>query len=336
MISRRPRKGRRLSAVAAAVTLAAATVGFGGASVGADDAPTIPDVPSLGFSIDPSEGAVGSTVNGQVNVDDVAQHCITDPTEFARQFVGLDGDINDAPYARAGNAFMAEIGGPGAIASLLATDPAYAYAILVSAGLGDRIHADAADPQGVIDGAMEATFIMGFVDLATLRPIAPYGGFDPTTGEGSTPVPDIDGGSHVVIATCVGIPENMTAEQYGAMVQAGADFIEANYDMESFGMADVQAEGTTIAMAMLPAIVEPLALGVAPFCVDDGAGSCDEAPPVTEPGGNEPGTGTGAGTGSGSGTGNGSGNGPGFGTGNAAVGSAGPATPVSAAPTHAG
>ncbi len=329
MIGHRSGKRRRFAAVGVATALVAATFGFAGAPVGADDAPGIPDVPPLGFSIDPSQGVVGSTVNGQVDVDDIAANCITDPIAFAEQFVGLGADVNDSPFGRAGVAYLDSIGGQPGLFELMETDPGLFYAFFVASGLMSAIAGDAANPEGLIDGAMEATFIMGFADLATASPISPYGNFDPATGIGSTPVPDLDGGTQVVIATCVGIPEDMTAEQFGAMLRVGADYIEANYDLDDFDLIEA---GTEVAFAMLPAAVQPMALGIAGFCVDDGQGSCDEPENGEDPNGNgeEPNGNEPNGNGEGPG-GNGNGNGPG-----GSGGGAQPATPVSGSPTYTG
>jgi hypothetical protein len=45
--------------------------------------------PTLGFTIDPTSGIRGSTVNGQVNPADIAAHCVTDLAAFQAQFQAL-------------------------------------------------------------------------------------------------------------------------------------------------------------------------------------------------------------------------------------------------------
>lgn len=334
MSTRESRRGRGLLGVAAAVALAAATVGVGGASVGADDGPAIPDVPSLGFSIDPSQGEVGSTVDGLVDVDDVAQHCITDPLAFVEQFLG-DGSFEtgslvftfDSPYFAAVSELLAD---PD-----VQSDPAMAFAANIALAFPLGLGLDLDDPEGgaLVDGAIEATMIMGFADLATASPIAPYGSFDPATGVGSTPVPDIEGGSQIVIATCVGLPDEVSEDDLLAALEVAADYIRENFE-EPYPASAVDPEFEEIAGEVAPVIleklVEPKALGIASFCVDDGEGSCDDD-------GNGDGNGNGEGPGdNGNGDGSGDGNGNGSGNGSGGGGSASPATPVSGSPTYTG
>ncbi len=330
MIGHRSGKRRRFAAVGVATALVAATFGFAGAPVGADDAPGIPDVPPLGFSIDPSQGVVGSTVNGQVDVDDIAANCITDPREFISQFVDPDNPTGTmTPYLEIALGF-------GNSLNPATADPALLLAAQVGAAFPIGIAADLLQPEptGVADAAVQATMIMGFADLATASPIAPYGNFDPSTGVGSTPVPDIDGGSQVVIATCVGLPDELDPEAYAAAVEAGAEYIRENFDepYPSFGSEEFNAVAADIAPAILVNLVEPMALGIATFCVEDGEGSCDEPENGEDPNGNgeEPNGNEPNGNGEGP-DGNGNGNGPG-----GSGGGAQPATPVSGSPTYTG
>src|SRR5262249_7627918 len=43
----------------------------------------------LGFTINPTSGLKGTTVNGQVNPVDVAAHCVTDQSAFQARFTDL-------------------------------------------------------------------------------------------------------------------------------------------------------------------------------------------------------------------------------------------------------
>ena len=67
-----------------------------GVSVGA----ALAQVPPLGFTIDPTTGIRGTTVNGQVNPADVAANCVTDLTAFEAEFEAEA--VFTGPYAGGG------------------------------------------------------------------------------------------------------------------------------------------------------------------------------------------------------------------------------------------
>jgi hypothetical protein len=277
-------RSTRLSLIA--VLGAAALVAVTAAPAQAQE---IPDVPPLGFQIDPAEGAVGSTVNGQVDVDDVAANCITDPTEFVGQFVDpaapLDGGT---PYIDA----VLEVVNALPPETDLQNDPlafAAVVALFFPVGLAQDLPANGGTGE-LVDGALEQTFVMSFADIATASPIEPRGNFDPTTGVGEVTVPDLAPGSHPVISTCVALPAEITQEQLTAAIDAGTAFVESNltapYPIDVLGEPPTQfAEAAgQIAPVILEALVEPQALGIQFFCVTDASGACPGTqPPPTTP-----------------------------------------------------
>lgn len=238
------------------------------------------DAPPLGFEIDSDTGPVGATVNGLVDTDDIAEHCITDPIDFIGQFIDVGGGEQQPPYWMA----LEEWTRVNDVDDIIGLEGPLGLAarIAVLFPLGLAIDFDSSEPKGLTEAAMEGTFIMGFADLATQRPIAPYGSFDPETGEGSTVVPDLRGGTHPVIATCVGIPDDVTADDIDAMFEAGAAYIAENisepYPSDPLGPGadEFAAVAGEVAPVMLESLVEPKALGIEFYCVDDGEGSCDE------------------------------------------------------------
>jgi len=239
----------------------------GGPSV----AQQIPDVPTLGLTISPSSGVVGSTVEGTVDAADVAEHCITTPEDFVAQLTG--------PLETAIRTYMSDMseewGGvlPPPGTSAFAT---MSVLSLVPGALAQDLE--------LADEAMGATFVFAFADLATTSPIDPLGSFDRSTGEGSVVVPDLEPGTHPVIATCVGLASELTSEDIDRAVKVGQAYLEANYDPPFvFDVAGLTELGTAMFPIMLREMVEPKALGVAFYCVDDGEGSCDETSSTTEP-----------------------------------------------------
>ena len=160
-----------------------------GVSVGA----ALAQVPPLGFTIDPTTGIRGTTVNGQVNPADVAANCVTDLTAFEAEFEA----VFTGPYAGGGT------GGdlfprffPGGDFVFENTDQtAYVSRGFVVLGIS-------ADINGAAETALPQTFVMTFADFAQ-NPLGTLGHFDPVTGVGSVTVPDITPGQYPVAATCV-------------------------------------------------------------------------------------------------------------------------------------
>lgn len=317
---RRRRLRRPIVAVMAAATLAGGVATFPSSA-------QIPDA-GLGFEITPVTGAVGDTVEGTVDVDDVNEHCITDPKQFVESIVAEDG--SDTPYAVAMSGWVEDPDNEASAFIPVDTPNKLAAAVSVFAPFGLASSAFAGDGE-MAEEAMNQTFVMAFADLATFSPIDPIGNFDPTTGEGSVEVPGIAPGNHPVVATCVGLPDEISDEAYYAAMDATIAFIDNNYEqpypaewnnVTGDEFAEVAGE---IFPVLLRALVEPQALGLQMFCVDDGTGSCDEpetpdpTDPQTPPG--EDGEGNGEG-----------GPGAGGGGGSQAPG----ATPVTGRPSYTG
>ena len=149
---------------------------------------------TLGFTIDPTEGVPGTTVTGQVNVADVQATCATDVTALQAEFQAL----LDGPFAG---------GGPtGDLFHRFFPDDEFvfencdqaAYSLTGITALGIAF-----DIGGAAETALPQTFVMTFVDPATLDPIGELGSFDPTTGVGSVVVPNVTPGVWPIAATCV-------------------------------------------------------------------------------------------------------------------------------------
>jgi hypothetical protein len=250
----------------------------------------IPDVPPLGFEISPTQGAVGSQVDGQVNVDDVAEHCITDPDEFVGQFVDLENpDTELTPYLTAVQAYGEQQGflelGPEEVAN---NPQAFAWAVSLLFPLGLAQDLPSQGGTGDLVAASQAqTFVMAFADIATASPIEPRGTFDAATGEGQVAVPDIAAGAHPVIATCVALRADLTVDDIGTAVDAGAAFVEANltapYPIEDVTGPEFAAAAAQVAPVIIEQLIEPVALGVQFFTVTAGGPGGPTTPPPAPP-----------------------------------------------------
>jgi hypothetical protein len=152
------------------------------------------ETPTLGFTIDPTQGFPGDTVNGQVDTDDIDQYCVTDQQEFQDSFQAL----LEGPFA--GGAEEGELFDtffPGGTFVFENTNQ-LAYSMTGISVLGI-----AANFGGAADTAFPQTFVMTFADLLTQQPLGPLGHFDPMTGVGSVVVPDLTPAVYPVAATCV-------------------------------------------------------------------------------------------------------------------------------------
>lgn len=271
------------------LAVAGIAVGALAATVAAPAGAQIPDVPDLGFEIDPLEGPVGSTVGGLVDTDDVAEHCITDPEAFLAQLVDLENPLSeDHPYIGTLIEWVFDTFGEDFQLDDIENDPvqfAIAVALLFPLGL----FLDLTDPEGgeLVEGALAQTFVMAFADLETASPIEPLGNFDRNTGEGSVDVPELEAGFHPVIATCVGVLAELTTDDIARAIDAGVAFIEANFEppfpTNVFGEEFAELAGQ-VAPTMLQELIEPLALGFEFFCVHNDDGECpeEEPPPVDD------------------------------------------------------
>jgi hypothetical protein len=226
--------------------------------------------PSLGFTIDPTSGLAGSTVNGQVNPADVAAQCVTDLTEFEARFQALLA----GPYAggsASGDLFHRFF--PDDDFVFENTDQtAYSLTGITALGIGG-------DFGGAAETALPQTFVMTFADPITQQPLGPVGHFDPVTGVGSVIVPNIPPGPQVVAAACVrpsldldfleagirrngafltsiGAPADLNSPEFAAFVES---YLGPGADLFTF----LNAIGPTL----IQNIVFPEALGLQVFTV---------------------------------------------------------------------
>ena len=172
--------------------------------------------PTLGFTIDPTAGLPGETVNGQVDTDDVAAYCVTDQSEFQAEFEALF----EGPYASGGNEgeFFDTFFPSGDFVFENTDQTAYSLTGLTVLGI-------AANFGGATDTAFPQTFVMTFVDLATQQPLGPLGHFDPFTGVGSVVVPNLAPGLYPIAATCV--RPTLDLGQLEAGIRANGAFLES-------------------------------------------------------------------------------------------------------------
>jgi hypothetical protein len=174
--------------------------------------------PTLGFTIDPTEGFPGDTVNGQVDTDDIDQYCF-DLEEFQARFQ----ELFEGPWVSGnteGELTQMFFPDPNNIVYENADQVAYVLDLLVILGV-------AQDPfgSGATEDAFLQSFVMTFADILTQEPLGPLGHFDPTTGEGSVVVPDLDPGLYPVAATCV-LP-TLDIDALADGVRADGDFLES-------------------------------------------------------------------------------------------------------------
>jgi hypothetical protein len=224
----------------------------------------------LGFTIDPTEGRPGDTVNGQVNPTDIAANCVTDMTQFQARFL----ELFTGPYASGGpeGPFFDHFFPGGEFVFENTNQTAYSLTGLVVLGISQNIG-------GAADTAFPQTFVMAFADVATQQPIGDLGHFDPTTGVGSVTVPDLPPGPAVIAATCVGPTLDLDAliagiERNGAFltsIGAPADINSSEFGafVEEFAGpgADVFTFLNLIGPDLIQGIVKFDALGLAPFTV---------------------------------------------------------------------
>lgn len=229
----------------------------------------------MGFEIDATQGVVGDTVYGVVSVDDIAEHCITSPGEFLASIPTIDPSDPAEPYTQ----WVIETGQRLGVEEALPFEhPARVALLIMGVAPGEM----AADPD-VVEEAMAETFVMAFADLESASPIEPMGSFDPISGEGSVNVPDLAPGTHPVISTCASVPEDWAAIDWDAAHSVAIAKIEELTASEAgFDMFD---DGAEVFGAFIRELMEPRALGIQLFCVDDGTGSCDEdeTPDPTDP-----------------------------------------------------
>jgi hypothetical protein len=259
----------------AALAVAAMTLGIAAPAAAQED---------LGFEIDPTEGFPGDIVNGQVDVADVAQHCITDPVEFVEQFVDLEDPFSGVspPYRAALEQWFIE-NWPTPGDTTTSEDPLHFAAFVATffpLGLALDLPMFGGDGE-LIEGALAQTFVMTFADIATQEPVGEMGNFDRDTGAGQVTVPDVAPGLWAVAAACVGLPDEISVDDIDAALQVAAAFVEANFETPyptGLDTPEFAAAAGQIAPVIIQELVEPHALGFELFDV-----LSDEEPPVEEP-----------------------------------------------------
>ena len=149
---------------------------------------------TLGFTIDPTQGFPGDTVNGQVSTADINAHCVTDLEAFQAEFQA----VFTGPFAggAAEGDLFSRFFPSGEFVFENLDQSAYSLTGLVVLGIASNIG-------GAAETALPQTFVMTFADLATQQPLGPLGHFDPVTGVGSVIVPNLAPGKYPVVATCV-------------------------------------------------------------------------------------------------------------------------------------
>jgi hypothetical protein len=227
---------------------------------------------TLGFTIDPTQGLPGTTVNGQVSVSDIQQSCVTDLAGIEAEFAALLA----GPFAggtASGELFSRIF--PGETDFVFENCTQAAYSLTGITGLGISL-----DIQGAAETTLPLTFVMTFVDLTTQQPLGQLGHFDPATGVGSVVVPSIPPGPEPVAATCV--EPTLDIDRLVAGIEANGAFLESlgfpTCDINSQAFADyvVQLLGpdadlftflNTFGPTFIQNIVVPRALGVQFFTV---------------------------------------------------------------------
>lgn len=279
---------RGVRGAVAGIAVAAMTVGVAAPAGAQAEEPE-----ALGFGIDPTEGSPGDEVDGQVNVDDVAEHCTTTveglQARFAelRQFSGLgrgsQGPLFDRLFPE------------GAGFRDIETHEQVAF-FVTGAVVGSR-----ANRPEFAEVTLPQTLMMTFADRTTGEPVGERGGFDPGTGEGSVVVPEVDPGFWAVVAACVGPILDLDRLEEG--LRQSAAFLEEIGAPPVFPLSDefvafmqefLETDETDglflafreeIAPTLVENIVQPDALGSQDFCVLGAEGACPdgEQPPGERP-----------------------------------------------------
>jgi hypothetical protein len=273
----------RSRAALAAATVAALSVGLA-APAGAQEAPT------LGFEIDPTEGSPGDTVDGQVDVGDVAENCAMTAEEISARFAELGLALQEIypDYA------------PGEGDETQSIEYLGAQFIgLVAFGIETNLVPDETAPPGTpgaADITLAQTFIMTFADIATQAPVGERVNFDPEVGSATVTVPDVDPGLWAVAAACV--TPSLDDATIRQAITAAADFLERELELGDQVPLDWQfpggfEAGLAFLLESAPTLLEPLmvphALGFQIFCVHDASGVCPgDEPPPPGPGPSEP------------------------------------------------
>jgi hypothetical protein len=225
----------------------------------------------LGLEINITEGQPGEIVAGQVDTDDVLEHCITDVEAFQQIFLERFEQI------------LTDLFGEPVIPQEISTSQEVALTLVALIVLGVLFDAETAAD------VLAQTFVFTFADIATQEPVGEMSNFDPETGEGLVTVPDITPGQWAVAAACVSLSTDPEVVQ--AALSAGAEFLEDEFDVpatfeptapldfvfEFFDLEnldDVAEFLTPIGPTLLEPWVTPDALGAQIFCILDENGVC--------------------------------------------------------------
>ncbi|MFP3902292.1 MAG: hypothetical protein ACLFXM_15660, partial [Acidimicrobiia bacterium] len=272
----------------AAIAACALTIGTA-VPAGAQEEPE-----ALGFAVDKTEAQPGTLVLGKANAADVAEHCVTDLEAFQARFQELFDIFNEFTEDGFASRFFD------------VTDPriedheqqAFFFIGLVALGIGANIG-------GAAEDALPETFVMTFADIATQEPVGERGNFDPSTGDGSVVVPEIEPGNWAVAAACVG--PTLDHDPLEAGIRAAGPFLEelgvplpadptdpfGDPALQEFMQEFLDSEATgldllteflgVIGPDLLVPIMVPDAFGAVLFCILDDQGSCPgETPPPPE------------------------------------------------------
>jgi hypothetical protein len=230
---------------------------------------------TLGFEVDKTEGFPGEIVNGQVNVADVAAHCVTDVEDFMARFEELFADPDRFNFGGDSGELFDRFFPTGDFDYETHEQLAYPLVGLTVLGLAGFVGPEAAEE------ALPQTFVMTFADVATQEPVGELSNFDPDTGQGSVVVPDVDPGLWAVAAVCVGPAFDIDTLEAGIRASgpfleelgAPADFLSPEFDefVEDFtgeeGFDALIAFLEEIGPTLLQPIMVPDALGFELFTV---------------------------------------------------------------------
>lgn len=225
------------------------------------------DLPQMGFAISRDAGYPGDVVTGQVDVDDVAEYCLS-----AEELVG--NVVNSVD---------------GSLPAWLELPPPAGFSEEQVDTFANAVETLRIGVQAFEETAMQLwleTFVFTFADAETQDLLGETGNFDPSTGEGSVVVPQLDPGLYGLAAACVQVQsvEQLLTGGYEAGLVAFWDWIEEN-DVEvpeNQEQDPIDPEWQLFveesALEWVPVMITPRAVGIGVFCVLTPDGMCgDEA-----------------------------------------------------------
>lgn len=262
--------------VAAVVLLAASAVPASAQDLGDVD---VLELPQMGFAISRDAGFPGDVVTGQVDVDDVAEDCLSVDELVGNVVNSVDDSLGE----------WSQMPPPAGLSEEQVQTFANAVQTL---RIGVQVFEETAMQLWL------ETFVFTFADAVTQELLGETGNFDPTTGEGSVVVPQVAPGVYGLAAACVGLQsaEQLLAGGYDAGLLAFWDWIDEN-DIEVPENQDPvdeewQAFVEESALEWVPEMITPRAVGIGVFCVLTPDGLCGDEPveedavlddPVTPP-----------------------------------------------------